>query len=75
MPTKLVSTQSAKNNYRNLTGCVDVTVYETAIRCAELMGYESISAFTKDAVLEKIKRTAMAMSSIADSRMTAVAVD
>ncbi len=70
MPTKIQSFQNTRNNAKNLTACVDVSVYETAIRCAELQGYETISSFVKDAILEKVKRTAVAMTSIAESRMT-----
>ena len=70
MPTKIQSFRISHNNAKNLTACVDLSVYETSIRCADLMGYETISSFVKDAILEKVKRTAVAMTSIADSRMT-----
>ena len=38
-------------------GCHTLTIYETAIRCAELQGYESLSAFVRDAVLYKVNAT------------------
>ena len=49
-----------------------MTIYETAIRCAELQGYESVSAFVRDAVLDKVKATAAAMSAIANEYYTIV---
>ena len=49
-----------------------VTIYETAIRCAELQGYETVSAFVRDAVLDKVKATSAAMSAIANEHYTIV---
>ena len=69
MPTKIETFQNIKSKkYKNLTSTVDLTVFETAIRCAELNGYTTVSAFVRDAVLDKIKSTAAAMSSIANER-------
>ena len=67
-PTTIETFQKNHGNFKNMTAAVDLTVYETAIRCAELNGYETVSSFVKDAVLDKIKATAMAMSSIAEAR-------
>ena len=51
-----------------MTAAVDITIYETAIRCAELNGYTNVSAFVKDAILDKVKSTATSMLCIADER-------
>ena len=59
-------------NYKNVSAAMPVTIYETAIRCAELQGYETVSAFVRDAVLDKVKATAAAMSSIANEHYTIV---
>ena len=67
-PTTIETFQKKHGNFKNMTAAVDLTVYETALRCAELNGYETVSSFVKDAVLDKIKATASAMSSIAEAR-------
>lgn len=40
-------------------------VYEAAVRSAELLGYQNMSAFLKDAICDKIEMTASAMSAVA----------
>ena len=64
MPTKIETFQKSKN--RVISAGINAVVYETMIRCAELNGYETVSAFVKDAVLEKIQSTASAMRAIAE---------
>ena len=68
MPTTIETFQKRNGNFKNLTASVDLTIYETAIRCAELNGYQSVSSFVKDDLLDKIKSTAAAMSSVAEAR-------
>ena len=61
MPTKkTTSTSTAKV----VSTSLDITVYETMTRCAELNGYTKIADFVKDAVLDKCMNTAAAMTSI-----------
>lgn len=67
-PTTIETFQKRNGNYKNLTASVDLTIYETAIRCAELNGYNSVSGFVKDALLDKIKATAASMTMIAEER-------
>jgi hypothetical protein len=67
-PTTIETFQKRNGNFKNLTASVDLTIYETAIRCAELNGYKSMSSFMKDCLLDKIKSTASAMSCIAEER-------
>ena len=40
----------------------------SALRVAELSGYSSVSAFARDAILDKIKSTASAMTVICNER-------
>ena len=58
--------KQTRYNYKSVSAALPVTVYETAIRCAELQGYESVSAFVRDAVPDKVKATAAAMSANAN---------
>ena len=51
-------------NTHVMSSSVPVHVYETAVRVAELNGYETMSAFVKDAILDKIQSTAVAMNEI-----------
>ena len=69
-PTTIETFQRTRYNYKNVSAAMPVTIYETAIRCAELQGYESVSAFVRDAVLDKVKATAAAMSAIANEHYT-----
>ena len=69
-PTTIETYQQTRYNYKNVSAAMPVTVYETAIRCAELQGYESISAIVRDAVLDKVRATAVAMSAIVNEHYT-----
>lgn len=69
-PTSIETFQNSRCNRKNLTACVELTIYETALRVAELQGYETVSSFVKDAILDRIKLTASAMSSIASDNYT-----
>ena len=71
-PTTIDTYQQTRYNYKNVSAAMPVTIYETAIRCAELQGYETVSAFVRDAVLDKVKATAAAMSAIANEHYTIV---
>ena len=64
MPKIENSQQTRNGNSCVMSSSVPVVVYETALRCAELHGYSSMSAFIKDAILEKMQTTSMAISSI-----------
>ena len=66
--TTIETYQKSRRNWKNMTAAVDITIYETAIRCAELNGYTNVSAFVKDAILDKVKSTATSMLCIADER-------
>ena len=50
--TQIETFQKRNGNFKNLTASVDLTVYETALRVAELNGYTSVSAFARDAILD-----------------------
>ena len=56
-PTTIETYQQTRCNYKNVSAAMPLTIYETAIRCAELQGYESVSAFVRDAVLDKVIAT------------------
>ena len=72
-PNTIETYRQTLYNYKNVSAAMSVTIYETAIRCAELQGYESVSAFVRDAVLDKVKATAAAaMSTIANEHYTIV---
>jgi len=66
--TQIETFQKRNGNFKNLTASVDLTVYETALRVAELNGYTSVSAFARDAILDKIKSTASAMTMTCNER-------
>ena len=71
-PTAIDTYQQTRYNYKNVSAAMPVTIYETAIRCAELQGYENVSAFVRDAVLDKVKATSAAMSAIPNEHYTIV---
>ena len=53
-----------------LSASVPTYVQSTAIHCAEILGYPSISSFVKDAICEKIETTGRAVSSLAHKAKT-----
>ena len=59
-----VNQQKRNGNTLIMSACVPEVIYETGLRVAELHGYESMSSFVKDAIIEKIEATASAMSNI-----------
>ena len=71
-PTTIETYQQTRYNYKDVSAAMPVTIYETAIRCVELQGYESVSAFVRDALLDMVKATSAAMSAIANEHYTIV---
>ena len=49
---------------------LDGVLYESMIRCAELNGYSSVSAFLHDAVIDKCSSVGYAMISLCNDRKT-----
>ena len=69
---KIESNQQKRNgNSYVMSSSVPQVVYETAIRCAELNGYDSMSSFIKDAILEKMQLTSTAISMICSEHKVA----
>lgn len=63
--TKVAVTQQKRyGNTCVMSSSVPDVIYQSAVRCAELNGYETMSAFIKDAIIEKVQTTAMAMNSL-----------
>lgn len=63
--TKIAANTKARyGNTCVMSSSVPEAIYQSAVRCAELNGYETMSAFIKDAIIEKVQTTAMAMSSL-----------
>ena len=48
-----------------LSASVPTVVYETSVRCAELLGYDTMSSFVRDAILDKMEQVGAAVGSIA----------
>ena len=71
MPKIQASQQKRHGNTCVMSSSVPQVVYETAIRCAELNGYDSMSGFIKDAILEKIQLTSTAISMICSEHKVA----
>ena len=71
MPTKIYS--PVRNKPTAVASArIDSALYVSMVRCAELNGYEYVSAFVKDAILDKMQSTASAMVAICkDSRVKA----
>jgi hypothetical protein len=64
MPTKITSFQKPNCKQKIASANLEIVVYETMLRCAELNGYTNISHFVKDAILDKCMVTTAAMTSI-----------
>ena len=60
--------KARQGNYKNLTASVDLSVYETSLKVAEMCGYETVSSFVRDCILEKIESTASSMSLMASQK-------
>lgn len=69
MPTKITANQTNRNNLIASTR-LDPVIWDSMIKCAELNGYETVSAFVRDCVLEKMSSTAYAMISICKENKT-----
>ena len=65
--TKLESSQTNRGPMV-ASARLEPVVYETMLRVAELNGYETVSSFCKDAILDKIKSTARAMAAIVEEQ-------
>tara|TARA_R110002012_G_C11395802_1_gene585119 strand:+ start:248 stop:454 length:207 start_codon:yes stop_codon:yes gene_type:complete len=56
-----------KTSNRKVASCqINSTIYEIMIRCAELNGYETVSGFVKDAILDKCKREIASTAAVLD---------
>ena len=70
--TRLTSYQNAANR-RIASAQLSSTVFESMLRCAELLGYESVSDYVKDAILDKMDATASTLKIIVkDNRSMAI---
>ena len=61
---RIESYQNQKKKHKVASAALSIPVFDSMIRCAELLGYESVSDFVRDAVLDKMSDTASAMQSI-----------
>ena len=64
MTSLVISQQKRKNDSYVMSSCVPDVVYETALKAAELGGYESMSHFIMDAVIEKTRSTTLAAANV-----------
>ena len=61
--TRVASSQQKRyGNTSVMSSSVPNTIYECAVRCAELNGYETMSQFVRDAIIEKVQASAIAMN-------------
>ena len=59
-----------KTSNRKIASCqINSSVYEIMIRCAELNGYETVSAFVKDAILDKCKRQVASTAAVLEEAL------
>ena len=75
MPTEVVTTKIISNAPRHgqgkvMSSHVPPIIYDSAVKCAELLGYESVSSFLRDAICEKIEHTTRAIGNIAKKNMS-----
>ena len=69
MPTATTTKVTSYNKnakHRVVSAHLTPTLHESMLRCAELTGYDFISEFVRDAVLDKMKSTASAMISFCE---------
>jgi SUMO ligase MMS21 Smc5/6 complex component len=72
--TKIETFQNPKHNRKIASAQLNNTVFESMLRCAELNGYETVSDFVRDAILEKCENTAYAMAAIMKQNKSSVAI-
>ena len=65
----VVSTQKPDGNGFIVSGRIDSTSYEAMIGLANLYGYESVSSFVRQAVLEKCSNMSVAMAGMFQDRL------
>jgi hypothetical protein len=61
---RIESYQRNKRKHKVASAALSIAVFDSMIRCAELMGYESVSDFVRDSILDKMSNSASAMLSI-----------
>ena len=71
--TRLTSYQKADNR-RIASAQLSSTVFESMLRCAELLGYDSVSDYVKDAILDKMDATASTLKVIIKDNRSMVSV-
>lgn len=57
----IVTYQNKKHNRAIASTQLPVAVFDSMTRCAELEGYDSVSSFLRDAIIEKCQTTVAAM--------------
>ena len=63
--TRVVSTQQKRHgNSSVMSASVPNEIYEFAVRAAELNGYETMSHFIRDAIIDKVQSAVCAMSAV-----------
>ncbi len=60
----IVTYQNKKHNRAIASTQLPVAVFDSMTRMAELEGYDSVSSFVRDAIIEKCQATAAAMQVI-----------
>lgn len=70
--TRIVSYQSTPKR-KIASAQLNTPVFESMIRCAELLGYESVSDFVRDSILDKMDQTASSMQAIIKENRVMVA--
>ena len=71
--TRLTSYQKATDR-RIASAQLSSTVFESMLRCAELLGYDSVSDYVKDAILDKMDATASTLKVIIKDNRSMVSV-
>jgi hypothetical protein len=72
--TKIETFQNKKHNRAIASAQLNTAVYEGMIKCAELTGYETVSEFVRDAILEKCEGTAIAVANVMRNNKSSVAL-
>ena len=65
----IVSSQKPDGNGFIVSGRIDSTAYEAMIGLTNLFGYESVSSFVRQAVLEKCRNMSSSMSGMFQDRL------
>lgn len=63
------------NGTKTVSARLDMPMYESMIRAAELLGYTSVNKFLTDAIAREVSNVGAAMTSIAQDNMSEFAVN